>query len=124
MKDTHQSITSLLTETRDIMGISAEYIMSFLDNLDNKHDQYLMYALSCNFHRVEYNLNLKLGQLGVDVVDFTYKPTVFKNVSYVDIDLVKEISAYLTDKKLRMLVNRYADRLTQSQVVDINQRKK
>ena len=124
MKDTYQSVTSLLTETRDIMGISAEYIVSFLDNLDNKHDQYLMYALSCNYHRVEYNLNLKLSQLAVDVVDFTYQPTVFKNVSYVDIDLVKEISDYLTDKKLRMLVNQYADRLTQSQVVDITRTKK
>ncbi|MET1254157.1 hypothetical protein [Aliikangiella maris] len=107
MAKRNQLIQSLI-EARDIAGISAEYLMTFLKFLKSEREQHLLYSLCCNFHRVEHTLEIELIHLGIDITSRTYQADSFKNSIYVDVDFVDAITTFLKEKELDRIKNRFS----------------
>ncbi|WP_444994919.1 hypothetical protein [Aliikangiella sp. IMCC44359] len=106
MPDSSKRLEQTLIEVRDIAGISAEYLMTFLKRFKNEREQLLVYSLCCNFHRVEHCLEIELIHLGVDISSKSYAANAFRDVSYIDIDFVETITNFLKEKEINRLKNK------------------
>ncbi len=88
----------LLKESRDIAGITAEYIRTFLERFDDDKEQLLIYALSCNFQKIQETIESKLTQSGDDVSGQVMNPATLKEINILDNDFLEAISTYLLER--------------------------
>ncbi|TQV85315.1 hypothetical protein [Aliikangiella coralliicola] len=98
-------LQSLLKDARDITGISAEFLMTFLKYFDNEREKHLIYSLCCNFFRLEHSFEIELLNLGINTFGQPHSPDAFRNIGYVNVKIVEVIREYLKEKEARMLKN-------------------
>ncbi len=91
-------IEEILNNSRDVAGITAEYIMTFLDRFDDDEEQLLIFALCSNFHRIQHFIEQQLLQVGVDVQGKPCNSQSFKDIGYLDTDFMEAIGEYLADR--------------------------
>ncbi|TQV87125.1 hypothetical protein [Aliikangiella coralliicola] len=98
-----QALLQLLKDLRNMMGISASFLMRYFKHLNTREEISLLYSLSCNFYRMEHRIEIQLQKQGVVTERKCYNAQVFRNLSYVNVDLVGTINQFLEERNRKAL---------------------
>lgn len=89
-------IEEMLKKSGDVAGITAEYIMAFLDSFDDDREQLLIFALCSNFYRIEQSIERRLSHKVSEVAECCSDSCINERI---DIDFLDAIGEYLAEKE-------------------------
>lgn len=90
-------VKTLLT-VHDITEFAAEYLSQNLYHFDDKSEQNMAYALSNNLHRATFMVQATLSKHGFHCKERIYSQYSFKNVKYLDADLIGLVKKHIQQK--------------------------
>ena len=92
------TLVKSLLAVHDISVFAAEYLSQNLYHFDDKSDQHMFYALSSNLHRAAQIIEAELIEQGFHCKERIYSQHSFKNVKYLDADLIGLVKKHIQQK--------------------------
>lgn len=99
----HSSMVQTLINARDMFGLSAEYICTFLKDAKSTEQHHIIYAFSKNFFQMENQINLQLQLLNIDTQNYQYNLEIFNHLQAIDLSFNQLMSQYRKEVELQQV---------------------
>ncbi|TQV86733.1 hypothetical protein [Aliikangiella coralliicola] len=91
-------LIKLLKDVRDVNGATADFSLQFLRYINCTKDRQLFMSVFFNLHYTAHHIEIKLIDLGMNVLGQPYNPTVFRNIDFLSVDFVNAMKQFLENR--------------------------
>ncbi|TQV85314.1 hypothetical protein [Aliikangiella coralliicola] len=127
MEKSTAEIQKLLKDAKEISGISAEFLMTFLLRFEDDREKQLIYLLCSNLFRLEHRFEIQLLNLKVNALCNQPDPDTFSSITRavasqeteidistdvgIDVGVVEVIRDYLNENEMNSGENCEVDKI-------------